>query len=87
MNAARVELWLRFKNKYRRALSIPLNDTQHFAYFPLAWLSHVAYTIYGTVGYLSMSADVDEEEPEELDCYTATMQAGDKYYYVARGES
>jgi len=81
---ARVELWLRFKNKYRRALSIPLNDTPHFAFFPLAWLSHVAYTIYGSVGYLSMSAGVN---PEELDCYTATMQAGNKYYYVAQSES
>jgi len=84
MMNSRVELWLRFNNKYRRALSIPLKDTQRFALYPLAWLSHVAYTIYGSVGYLSMS---DGKEPEELNCHTATMQAGDKYYYVARSES
>jgi hypothetical protein len=76
-----VELWFRFKNKYRRALSIPLNRPDDFAVFPLAWLSHVAYTICGTVGHLSLTPN-----GPDFNCHTTTIQPT-KYFYVAQGES
>ena len=49
-----------------RTSFVPGDECQRFALFPLAWLSHVAYTIYGSVGYLSMS-----EGGDEVDCHTS----------------
>ena len=43
------KLWLPVgtNNSYRQALSIPLDDFQHFSLAGLAWLHYVAFTIYG----------------------------------------
>jgi len=37
-------------NSYRQALSIPLDDFQHFSLADLAWLRYVANTIHGREG-------------------------------------
>ncbi len=66
-------------NSYQQALSIPLHEFQLFADDHLAWLRHVAYTIYGREGHISLSPNGTEID--------ADAEIGrEKYYYVSRGE-
>lgn len=77
---ATVELMLPF-DKYRRALSIPLHDSQRFSVCPLAWLCYVAYTIYGRQGHISISP-----AGPAIDYHAVDIQPL-KYYYVSKGAS
>jgi hypothetical protein len=78
-----VEVWLEIDNTYRRALTIPFGTCTHFAFFPLAWLCHLGFTICGTVGHIS-----DTQNGQEIDCRpnAPVIQAG-IYYYITGGES
>jgi hypothetical protein len=64
----RVELWLRFNSRYRQALLIPFHEFQRFSSHPLAWLSHIAYTIYGNIGHISLSSG-----GQEVDCHAENI--------------
>ena len=78
---ATVNLWLKFDETYRRALSIPVADCQRFAIYRLTWLRYVGFAIYGTEGKISSHPDGDE-----VKYYEAKIGPGD-YYYISQGES
>jgi hypothetical protein len=67
-------------NSYRQALSIPLDDFQHFSLADLAWLRYVAFTIHGREGYISLTPRGTEIEGDE-------DIGAKKYYYVSQGVS
>jgi hypothetical protein len=78
--AARLWLPVETNNSYRQALSIPLDDFQHFSLNDLPWLCYVAYTIYGREGHISLTPHGTEiDEGEDV--------GPNKYYYVSRGVS
>jgi len=80
VQAAKLWLPVGTNNSYHQALSIPLNDFQHFSLAPLPWLCYTASTIYGREGHISSTP------------YGPVIAANEaiqpmKYYYVSQSLS
>jgi len=65
--AAKLMLPVGTNNSYLQALSIPLDDFQHFSLAELAWLRYVAFTIHGRKGYISSTPARTVIEADGLD--------------------
>jgi hypothetical protein len=73
----KVKLWLCFGDTTKLALTIPLDQCNTFAVYPLKWLRFLGFTIYGQEGHLSRS-----KAGPEIDDYTADTEAR-SYYFVS----
>ena len=80
MPTGKVKLWLCFGDTTKLALTIPLDQCNTFAFYPLKWLRFVGFTIYGREGYLSRS-----RTGPEINDYAAAMEAR-SYYFVPEGK-
>ena len=81
---ATIQLWIRFGDGYRHALSIPIHTCQQFSLHPLAWLRFLGYAIYGKEGHISRERDGEQVADYRPD--GGAICAGN-YYYISQGQS
>ncbi|KAK0473584.1 hypothetical protein IW261DRAFT_1503657 [Armillaria novae-zelandiae] len=82
---AAVNIHLSYRNAQVLALSIPIVDIKRLSIRPLKWLRYVAFTVFGAIGHLALTADGSAVEDENI-TWESQDRLCEDYYYIPDGE-
>ncbi|KAK0502306.1 Fungalysin metallopeptidase-domain-containing protein [Armillaria luteobubalina] len=78
---AAVNIHLSYRNEQVLALSILIVDIKRLSIRPLKWLRYVAFTVFGTIGHLALTADGSAVEDENI-TWESQDRLCEDYYYI-----
>ncbi|KAK0479976.1 hypothetical protein EDD18DRAFT_1312405 [Armillaria luteobubalina] len=76
-----VNIHLSYRNTQVLALSIPIDDIKRLSIRPLKWLKYVAFTVFGVIGHLALTADGSAVEDENI-TWESEDRLCEDYYYI-----